>query len=198
METFLIGVGIILLLPFLTSSPKTTVVLLENNLTQSAIDISTDTGSVTIDRPYHLTTLKAHNQNPSAVREANPAEIQEQFKTVLEALPSRAAEFLFYFEEGTAELTEESKKQVEHLASAIAKREPCAIDIIGHSDRVGDEEKNYNLALDRAEYVKNYLLNLHVRMERLDVVSYGENSPIVPTEDGVAEPKNRVVEVFVR
>lgn len=198
METFLIAAGVLLILPFLNSSPQTTVVLLDNNLSSSAIEVTTPSGSVTIDQPYWYTTMKSAQEVPKPPHAADPEEIRQRFASVLDALPAQAAELLFYFEEGSTELTEESKQNVEKLIRIIDERSPCSIDIIGHSDRAGDEDKNYILALERAESVKKFLIDHQVKMDRLNVVSFGENSPIVPTEDGVSEPRNRVVEVFVR
>lgn len=198
MGTFLIAAGVLLILPFLNPSPQSTVILLDNNLSTSAVDVITQSGSVTIDRPYWYTTLHSSDRIPTPPRAADPDEIHKRYASLLEALPSKPVELLFYFEEGNTELTEESKRHVEELIRIVDERSPCSIDIIGHSDRAGDEDKNYALALERAEAVKNFLIGRQVTMEHLNVVSFGENSPIVPTEDGVSEPRNRVVEVFVR
>ena len=105
---------------------------------------------------------------------------------------------LFHFEPGTADLTESSKNQVNDLIQLISSHEPAAVDIIGHSDRAGDADKNYLLALERAKTVEQYLLEHNVKLDRSSVTSYGENDPIVLTEDGVSEPQNRRVEVIVR
>ncbi|MDP3300868.1 MAG: OmpA family protein [Sulfuricurvum sp.] len=199
MEPFLISVGVILLLPFLASNPKTTVILLDNNLTKSAVDVTTDAGKVSIEEPYYLTKLVAKSEKPLSVEKGDEAAILEKYKDTLNALPSKPVSTLFYFEQGTADLTQSSKDQVDALMQLIVSREqPVAIDIIGHSDRAGAADKNYELALERANAVKSFLAEQHVTMEHLSVTSSGENDPIIVTEDGVSEPKNRRVEVIVR
>jgi outer membrane protein OmpA-like peptidoglycan-associated protein len=185
-------------LPFITSTPKTTVVLLENDAVHNAVDVTTRAGSVVIDQPYYYTMLISSDMKPAVVEKADPEMIRQKYETVLSVLPPKAVSMLFYFEPGAAEITQESKDQVETLITLIEAREPASIDIIGHTDRAGDADKNYELALERAHTVEKFLLEHNVTLERSSVTSHGENDPIVPTEDGVSEPKNRRVEVIVR
>lgn len=198
MEPFLIWSALILSLPFIASEPSTTVVLLENNASHNAIDVSTQSGKVTIDQPYYATTLSAPDKKPSDIEKLDPESVNKKYAELLENLPNKATSMLFYFEPGTAEIAQSSKDQVEVLIKTITLYEPASIDIIGHSDRDGDADKNYELALERAHAVEKFLSSHNVNMERISVVSYGESDPIIPTEDGVAEPLNRRVEVIVR
>lgn len=199
MEAFIAWTVFVLSLPFITASkPQSTVVLWENNTTHNAIDVSTSQGTLSIDKPYYFTTLSASDQSPSPIAEADPIEMNKKFGALVNALPEKAVSFVFYFEPTKSELTESSKAQVDELVQAIKKHEPAVIDIIGHTDREGDSDKNYELALQRAKEVEKFLLDQNVVLLRSNVVSYGEDDPIVATEDGVAEPKNRRVEVIVR
>lgn len=198
MEPLLMWSAILLSLPLITSTPKTTVTLLENDAVHNAVEVTTQAGSVVIDKPYYLTTLTSPDKQPAVVEKVDPEMIRQKYSTVLSALPPKAVSLLFYFEPGTAEITQESKNQIEALIKTIAEREPASVDITGHSDRAGDADKNYELALDRAKSVEKFLLERNVILERSSTTSHGENDPIVPTEDGVSEPKNRRVEVIVR
>lgn len=198
MEPFFIWSAILLSLPFIMSEPKTTVVLLENDAVHNAVEVTTQAGSVIIDQPYYYTSMLGMDKQPMAVQKADTELIRKKYATVLSVLPEKAVSKLFYFEPGTAEITLESKAQVENLITLIEARQPVSIDIIGHSDRAGDADKNYELALDRAHAVEKFLLERNVTLERSTVTSYGENEPMIPTEDGVSEPKNRRVEVIVR
>lgn len=198
MEPLLIWSAILLALPFITSDPKTTVVLLENDAVHNAVEVKTPAGSVVIDKPYYYTLMTGTDNQPSLIQKADPERIRQKHATVLSVLPEKAVSMLFYFEPGTADITQESKNQVETLIRLIETREPASVDIIGHSDRAGDADKNYELALERAHAVEKFLLEGNVKLERSTVMSYGENEPMVPTEDGVSEPKNRRVEVIIR
>jgi OOP family OmpA-OmpF porin len=198
MEPFFIWTAIILALPFITIEPKSTIILLDNNTSHNAIDVSTSSGTVSIDQPYYFTTLVTPESLPSPIEKADPEMIREKYASLLNILPDKAVSMLFYFDAGTANITQSSQEQIEKLVAIIASMEPASIDIIGHSDRDGDADKNYELALERAQSVEKFLLSKNVKLEHSSVISYGENDPIVPTEDGVAEPKNRRVEVIVR
>lgn len=194
MEPFIAWVVIILTLPFVATTPKTTIVLLDNNSTHNGIDISTFSGKTTIDQPYYATTL----EKPSEVTKVDPAQINAKYGSVLHILPSKPVSTLFYFEQATAELTQSSKDQIEALVQTIISRQPVSVDIIGHSDRAGDADTNYQLALERAKELQQFLLERNISLERCSVVSYGEDDPLIPTDDGVLEPQNRRVEVIVR
>jgi len=198
MEPLLIWTAFILSLPFLTHEPKTTVILLDNESSHNAVVVTTNAGSVIVDQPYSYTTLVAQDKKPSSLEKANPETIREKYAQQLTMLPTKPVSMLFHFEQGTADLTESSKNQVDELIRLIASHEPAAVDIIGHSDRAGDADKNYLLALERAKTVEKYLLERKVSLDHSSVTSYGENDNLIPTDDGVSEPQNRRVEVIVR
>jgi outer membrane protein OmpA-like peptidoglycan-associated protein len=54
------------------------------------------------------------------------------------------------------------------------------------------------LSTERARHVRDQLVEKGVDAELISVTSHGEDNPLIPTPDEVAEPKNRRVEVVVR
>jgi peptidoglycan-associated lipoprotein len=198
MEPFLIWTAIILALPFIAAKPQTTILLWDNNTTHNAIDVTTSKGSLSIDKPYYYTTLSTIDKRPTAVEKADRAKIDEKFGLLVNALPVKAVSLLFYFEPTTSELTQASKDQIRELVRVIETHEPAAVDIIGHTDRAGESDKNYELALNRAKEVEKFLMDQQVVLSRCNVVSHGEDDPVIVTEDGVSESQNRRVEVIVR
>ncbi len=198
MEAILIVSALFLSLSLIQHTPKTTVILLDNESAHNAVVVGNNEGNITVDQPYSFTTLAALDRQPSAVEKGDPDAIRQKYADQLNILPSKPVSMLFHFEPGTVDLSESSKNQVDELVHVITLHEPASVDIIGHSDRAGDADKNYALALERAEMVKKYLLDRNVTLERSSVTSHGENDPIIPTEDGVEEPQNRRVEVIVR
>jgi len=198
MGPFFIYTGIILLLPLLVSSPKTTIVLLDNNQSQNGVTVTTEGGTIDLDTPNTQTVLTTQNDKPGAVSNVEASQIHERYGKLLESLPLKPAHLQFYFEEGKTELTSESQSQTESLVQLIQNREPCIVDIIGHTDTEGSDETNYELGLKRAEMLKAFLDSRQVKMKEVSVQSYGENDLLVPTADGISEPRNRRVEVIVR
>ena len=70
--------------------------------------------------------------------------------------------------------------------------------VIGHSDRLASDEFNDRLSLQRAGRVREELVRLGIPPARIQPAGRGEREPLVPTADGVAEPRNRRVESNVR
>ena len=70
------------------------------------------------------------------------------------------------------------------------------INLTGHADRAGSDAYNVRLSQRRAEAVKAELVRLGFNANDISVVAKGEADPLVPTADGVREPKNRRVEIL--
>jgi outer membrane protein OmpA-like peptidoglycan-associated protein len=70
--------------------------------------------------------------------------------------------------------------------------------VVGHTDAVGNDTFNDALGLQRAEVVRAALIRLGVPANDVRAVSRGKRELAVATPDGVAEPRNRRVEILVR
>lgn len=125
-------------------------------------------------------------------------EITTTFSEALSARPDQPVRFTLYFQEGTDELTAESKKELEKVLNVVKQRAVPDIFVIGHTDRVGQVKDNDRLALRRAEKMRLELLNLGLAADSVQAAGRGEREPLVPTADEVAEPRNRRVEMLVR
>ncbi|MGC6479063.1 MAG: OmpA family protein [Flavobacteriaceae bacterium] len=66
--------------------------------------------------------------------------------------------------------------------------------IEGYASSDGDEEYNLQLSQQRAEAVRDYLIELGVPAERLEVVSFGEANPIGDDETAEGRAQNRRVQ----
>ena len=69
--------------------------------------------------------------------------------------------------------------------------------INGHADRSGGSEYNLELSQQRANYIKRILTQRGVPASRIRYFAFGESDPEVQTPDGVREPANRRVEIFI-
>jgi outer membrane protein OmpA-like peptidoglycan-associated protein len=70
--------------------------------------------------------------------------------------------------------------------------------VVGHTDRVGSNAVNVPISIERANAVRDLLVRDGVDPAVIEVTSHGEEHPLIPTDDEVAEPRNRRVEVTVR
>jgi outer membrane protein OmpA-like peptidoglycan-associated protein len=81
------------------------------------------------------------------------------------------------------------------IKAALQPNSKARICVIGHTDRVGPETINQEVARHRADAVAKYLVGLGVPQQRIVTTSMGSSKPLVVTGPGTPEISNRRVEV---
>ena len=114
------------------------------------------------------------------------------------AEPPPPLTFILYFELGGTDLTASSRDLLEEVLSNVRLRVAPVVSVVGHTDRAGDAAYNDALALRRARSLRDILVAEGLDPALVEIDSHGEANPLFPTEDGVAEPRNRRVEVTIR
>ncbi len=71
------------------------------------------------------------------------------------------------------------------------------VQIVGHTDNVGNEEANLWFGQERANNVKQYLISQGIDQEKLNASSKGESNPIVSNNNEENRAKNRRIEITV-
>ena len=152
-------------------------------------------GDVTLDSAY----ATARTSGSSTKRDtASKEELKDVFGSALTAMPPRPISFSLYFESGTDEFTDQSRQELKRVLAEMARRQAPEITVIGHTDQVGPDPTNDALSLQRAERVKSILVGMGISPDRILTAGRGRREPLVRTADGVAEPRNRRVEISVR
>lgn len=95
------------------------------------------------------------------------------------------------FRLGTAELLPDARPALDQLASELRARPAVRVRVAGHTDQVGEPEKNLVLSEQRAAAVKSYLVAAGIAAERVVAVGYGDARPLHASPDA----RNRRVEV---
>lgn len=91
------------------------------------------------------------------------------------------------------------RSSAENILFFLKKYPGSTVHIVGHTDTVDTEELNMKLGEDRAKAVSKFLQDEgKVPADIITTESQGESSPVVPTKEGVAEGRNRRVNVFFR
>jgi outer membrane protein OmpA-like peptidoglycan-associated protein len=129
---------------------------------------------------------------------ATPDEVRAVFAAALAAEPPRPVTFILYFVEATDQFTPESQALVDQVLLAIGTRPAPELTVAGHTDTLGTDQYNDTLSLRRAERVRALLLARGIPPASVVAVGRGKRELLVPTPDGVAEPRNRRVEITVR
>jgi outer membrane protein OmpA-like peptidoglycan-associated protein len=158
--------------------------------------VERDGERVVLNQPYAASRIVSGG-GPQAQRLAE-GEVQREFGSMLAALPGRPKSFLLYFLEGSDEFTPESRVELDKMLAELRERGAPDVVVIGHTDRVGNVQFNDRLSLQRAERVRGELVKLGIAEARVQIAGRGEREPLVPTDDEIAEPRNRRVEVSVR
>ena len=104
-----------------------------------------------------------------------------------------------YFEFGSSvDITPAFKPVLAQLLAALPNYPAAEITVIGHTDRVGSVESNDVLSLQRAQTVRDLIVQAGIQSDIVGVSGRGEREPVVATEDEAPEEKNRRVEINLR
>ncbi len=162
-----------------------------------ALSVTHEGHQQTLDAPYATARVQRQGQLEDGGRMA-AEQVQQTFARALDAQPARPVRFILYFLGDSDEFTAESKPEIPKVLKEIAGHPSPEIIVVGHTDRVGSLTYNDALSLRRAERVRVQLEKIGIPSEQIRVAGRGEREPLVPTEDEVAEPRNRRVEITVR
>lgn len=201
MSAHITAVAVVVLTGFISSGcgTKTVVVLLpEINGSAGEVIVTAQKSSEVLDQPYESAHVKASGQVVKKNRTFGSKQVQKTFGEALAIQPLPPMVFMLYFKSGGTELTEASSFLIFKILKNISRRQSSYISVVGHTDRVGDADKNWQLSMDRAKHVANLLIATGLNPSLIEISSHGENNPVIPTDDDVPEPKNRRVETVVR
>jgi outer membrane protein OmpA-like peptidoglycan-associated protein len=183
-------------LPDLKPGEEQVIVLPDANGRTGTVVVERGGERIVLNEPYASSRITDEGQ--IKFEKLPEPEVRATFQRVVTALPARPLSFLLYFVRGSDTPTDASKLEDERMLQELRKRSTHDIVVIGHTDRVGRQEANDELSLQRAERVKAHLVEHGIAAERIRTAGRGEREPVVPTEDGVDEPRNRRVEISVR
>jgi outer membrane protein OmpA-like peptidoglycan-associated protein len=159
--------------------------------------VSNRQGRVELTQARESTLVRA-GAPPSAPSVLTEGEPDRLFAEVLEALPPAPRHFTLYFKFESEDLTDESRQLVQDVLQEVKARPVPDVVAIGHTDTTGSARGNVQLGLRRANAVRTILVSAGLSQSAVSVTSHGEAELLVPTADGVSEPRNRRVEITVR
>ena len=95
------------------------------------------------------------------------------------------------FATNSSELSNRSKFILRQFSDFLNDNPSSKILIQGHTDDIGDPDRNMVLSQERAEAVKNYLVELRISPDRLKAKGYGITMPKLPNNSEANRAKNR-------
>jgi outer membrane protein OmpA-like peptidoglycan-associated protein len=177
------------------------VLLPEPNGKAGSIRVVNAGGSQILDKPGEMTRVEDFNRPPIAPLPLDEKGVASIFGDALSAQPDltpRFVSFTLWFESDKTRFANGSKETLLEILRTIKIRKPKEIHIVGHTDRVGTDSHNLKLSSRRADFVRDFLTSKGIKSSVLFVSFQGESRLLVYTEDEVAEPLNRRVEVMIR
>ncbi len=98
-----------------------------------------------------------------------------------------------------AEISDEAKALIdEAVAPLVAANRGVYFEIEGHTDSTGDASYNFKLGEERAMAVRDYIAKKYgVALNRLNVISYGEEKPVVDNKTREDRAQNRRVVIRI-
>lgn len=161
----------------------------------SAVIVKRATGDQEISTPYQAVELVGGKEQRTELAQQ---QVEQRYGGVLEAQPARPFTYTLYFTTGTTELTSQSRQSLNDVRSKIKGFPAAQVTVIGHTDRVGTVESNDALSLKRAATIRDLLVQIGIPRNAIEIVGRGERELVVQTADGVAEERNRRVEIKLR
>lgn len=161
----------------------------------TAITVRDSRGEVVLDEPFAGVERRG---NEFKTLKSSEAEVEAKFGAALAAQPKRPRSFIVYFEGGSDILTAASAAELLAIKREIAERPASEVMVIGHTDTVGSTDANDKLSQKRAAAVREILVAAGVPAQKIETAGRGERELLVKSDDEVAEPKNRRVEISVR
>ena len=106
--------------------------------------------------------------------------------------------YLVFFDFDKTDITPEASRIISQAADDAKRGNVRLIVATGHADRAGSPAYNQRLSERRAVAVKTALVRNGVADGAIQTTGKGEGENLVPTADGVREPRNRRVEIVFR
>lgn len=160
-----------------------------------------DTAGNSIKSEYasHLITIGFRFSLEGKSEEAAPPAQMVPFTPAAQPQPAAAApitrSFQVFFDFNKADIRPDARPIIEQAADNARRGGVSRITLTGHTDRAGSTAYNQRLSEQRAEAVKAELVRMGFSPDQIATIGKGESDPLVPTADGVREPRNRSVEI---
>ena len=126
------------------------------------------------------------------------AVVNERIFDNIKAGQSLSIEDNVYFDQSSYILRPEAHGQLNRLAEIMNGNSVIKIEIVGHTDNVGDSRLNQVLSEQRAKVIANYLANQGVLEANITHRGEGQTKPLAPNDTEENRRRNRRVQFLVR
>lgn len=96
-----------------------------------------------------------------------------------------------------ADISRELQSALTEIASVLVERSSFNIQVLGHTDNVGNVDYNHTLSENRARQVANFLIQQGILPDRITSIGMGPTSPIADNRTAQGRAANRRVELVI-
>jgi len=160
---------------------------------------TTATSSTSMIEKTTSTAAIATETGAVATTASNTGEVEETtFTTIVDRL--KAAALILHFDPNSEELLldDNQKQYLQDLYTYLEGNESAIISVIGHTDSLGDADNNLEISKERADFVRNYLIENGVASEQIEFTGVGEAEPIANNDTEEGRAINRRVEINLK
>jgi len=144
---------------------------------------------------------KEEAERARAATAALRAQLLQQLNSVLQTTDSprglvvNMADVLFDF--GKYDLKTDTKIKLAKLGGIIQAHPGLQLAIEGHTDTIGSDEANIKLSQQRADAVRDFLVQQGLTSDTVSAVGMGKTDPVADNSTNEGRQKNRRVEIIV-
>lgn len=130
--------------------------------------------------------------------ESTSADVADYNKQSTEVMAS--GEWKINFNSGSAGIQNSSERDLEKIYNLLVQAENSKLTIVGHTDNVGNADKNVTLSKNRAQAVVDYLKKKGIPESRFQLIDgKGANEPVGDNNSDLGKAQNRrVVITFLK
>jgi OOP family OmpA-OmpF porin len=151
-----------------------------------------------------LRVLGRGEKDPIASNDTQEGRAQNRRVEIVVVGEARALDAMIFpsvalFPRRSAELTPEGRALLEKNRSTAREmlRRATYVNVIGHTDDVGDDDYNQELSEQRANTIRNYLIETGADGSKIVALGAGERFPIASNTTDEGRAQNRRVEISV-
>lgn len=101
------------------------------------------------------------------------------------------------FPNGASQLSAEAVTTTNAIASLLNQYPTVRLRLVGHTDNIGIESVNQKLSMDRAEALKQALINQGIAADRIETAGMGSVQPVADNANENGRSQNRRVDLQV-
>ena len=98
------------------------------------------------------------------------------------------------FDSGAATIQAESHARLDRVVEYLTHMTSVRIQVSGHTDNVGNPQRNQRLSEQRAQAVRDYLISHGIDGGRVEAVGFGDQLPVASNDTEEGRQRNRRIE----